>query len=141
MAAGHAGHRVPLGGDLRHYERRPAVDRSSPRYERSLCGIWLWGNGITLSFLACELIGNLSRIEGDATAEVIDHHPFGKRHAIPVPSTWPMRFLLTCFDVTSEILAGLHAPGAAVDVGPDLLGVGARAIVLAGHLLNSLRSE
>jgi hypothetical protein len=28
--------------------------------------------------------------------------------------------------------------GAAVDVGPDLLGVGARAIVLAGHLLNSL---
>jgi hypothetical protein len=28
--------------------------------------------------------------------------------------------------------------GAAVDVGPYLLGVGARAIVLAGHLLNSL---
>lgn len=27
--------------------------------------------------------------------------------------------------------------GAAVDVGPDLLGVGARAAVLAGHLLNS----
>ncbi|HWN48494.1 MAG TPA: hypothetical protein VNO18_01425, partial [Xanthobacteraceae bacterium] len=27
--------------------------------------------------------------------------------------------------------------GAAVDVGPDQLGVAARAIVLAGHLLNS----
>jgi hypothetical protein len=31
--------------------------------------------------------------------------------------------------------------GAAVDVGPDLLGGGARAIVLAGHLLNSFSSE
>jgi hypothetical protein len=29
------------------------------------------------------------------------------------------------------------AGGAAVDVGPDQLGVAARAIVLAGHLLNS----
>src|SRR5262249_25109059 len=28
--------------------------------------------------------------------------------------------------------------GAAVDIGPDLLGVGARAFVLAGHLPNSL---
>jgi hypothetical protein len=31
--------------------------------------------------------------------------------------------------------------GAAVDVGPDLLGVGARTIVLAGYLLNSLVRE
>jgi hypothetical protein len=29
------------------------------------------------------------------------------------------------------------AGGAAVDVGPDQLGVAARAIILAGHLLNS----
>src|SRR6266478_6892319 len=35
-------------------------------------------------------------------------------------------------------LVEFRSGGAAVDVGPDLLGVGARAIVLAGHLLNSL---
>jgi hypothetical protein len=34
-------------------------------------------------------------------------------------------------------LGGAPRGGAAVDVGPDLLGVGARAVVLAGHLLNS----
>jgi hypothetical protein len=33
--------------------------------------------------------------------------------------------------------AQFRSGGAAVDVGPDLLWVGARAIVLAGHLLNS----
>src|SRR5436309_14986282 len=32
-------------------------------------------------------------------------------------------------------LVEFRSGGAAVDVGPDLLGVGARAIVLAGHLL------
>src|ERR1700730_1821338 len=34
-------------------------------------------------------------------------------------------------------LVEFRSGGAAVDVGPDLLEVGARAIVLAGHLLNS----
>jgi hypothetical protein len=34
-------------------------------------------------------------------------------------------------------LVEFRAGGAAVDVGPDQLGVAARAIVLAGHLLNS----
>jgi len=38
-------------------------------------------------------------------------------------------------------LVEFRSGGAAVDVGPDLLGVGARAIVLVGHLLNSLRSD
>ena len=42
---------------------------------------------------------------------------------------------------TPCVLVEFRSGGAAVDVGPDLLGVGARAIVLAGHLLNSLRSE
>jgi hypothetical protein len=34
-------------------------------------------------------------------------------------------------------LVEFRSGGAAVDVGPDQLGVAARAIVLAGHLLNS----
>jgi hypothetical protein len=34
-------------------------------------------------------------------------------------------------------LVEFRSGGAAVDVGPDLHGVAARAIVLAGHLLNS----
>jgi hypothetical protein len=37
---------------------------------------------------------------------------------------------------TPRALVEFGAGGAAVDVGPDLLGVGVRAIVLAGHLLN-----
>jgi hypothetical protein len=34
-------------------------------------------------------------------------------------------------------LVEFRSGGAALDIGPDLLGIGARAIVLAGHLLNS----
>src|ERR1700722_5094080 len=38
---------------------------------------------------------------------------------------------------TPRALVELRSGGAAVDVGPDQLGVAARAMVLAGHLLNS----
>src|SRR5438093_10169336 len=38
---------------------------------------------------------------------------------------------------TPRALVEFRSGGAAVDVGPDQLGVAARAIVLAGHLLNS----
>jgi hypothetical protein len=38
---------------------------------------------------------------------------------------------------TPRAIVEFRSGGAAVNVGPDLLGIGARAIVLAGHLLNS----
>jgi hypothetical protein len=39
--------------------------------------------------------------------------------------------------VAARALVGFQSGGAAVDVGPDQLGVAVRAIVLAGRLLNS----
>jgi len=42
---------------------------------------------------------------------------------------------------TSRAIVESRSGSAAVDVGYDLFGVGARAIVLAGHLLNPLVRE
>ena len=60
MADRRSRHRILLGRDLRHHQRWPALDRSRcPARKGVYAAYGYGGNGITFSFLAAQLIGDL----------------------------------------------------------------------------------